>query len=141
MAICFSVAWCYFILVIFSPLSTGITSLGEERAYLCAFRTFVRFALVWFCLFPLLLGVWEGLRLVIVALPGHFSYLLFINKEIIKFSVVCFSVMGMGRETTYIFNGSKPFYLVYLLLFYFTHLYIYIYIILVRLFFSSISKP
>ena len=31
---------------------------------------FVRFALVWFCLFPLPLGVWEGLRFVIVALPG-----------------------------------------------------------------------
>ena len=28
------------------------------------FCTFVRFALVWFCLFPLALGVWEGLRLV-----------------------------------------------------------------------------
>ena len=40
-----------------------------------AFRTFVRFALVWFSLFPLPLGVWEGLRLVIVALPGLFSYL------------------------------------------------------------------
>ena len=41
------------------------------------FRTFVRFALVWFCLFPLPLGVWEGLRFVIVALPGLFSYLFF----------------------------------------------------------------
>ena len=38
------------------------------------FRTFVRFALIWFCPF-LPLGVWEGLRLVIVALPGLFSYL------------------------------------------------------------------
>ena len=28
-----------------------ITLLGEERANLGAFRTFVRFALVWFCLF------------------------------------------------------------------------------------------
>ena len=30
---------------------------GEERASLGAFRTFVRFALVWFRLFPLSLGV------------------------------------------------------------------------------------
>ena len=60
-----------------SPFSITITSLGEERANLRAFRTFVRFALVWFCLFPLPLGVWEGLRLVIVALPGLFSYLFF----------------------------------------------------------------
>ena len=46
---------------------------GEERANLSAFRMFVRFALVWFCLFPLPLGVWKGLQFVIVALPGHFS--------------------------------------------------------------------
>ena len=59
----------------FSPLSIAITSLGEERANLSAFRTFVRFALVWFRLFPLPLGVWEGLRLVIMALPELFSYL------------------------------------------------------------------
>ena len=48
----------------------AITSLGEERANLSAFRTFVRFVLVWICRFPLPLGVWEGLRFVIVALPG-----------------------------------------------------------------------
>ena len=35
--------------------------LGEERANLSAFRTFVRFVLVWFYLFPVPLGVWEGL--------------------------------------------------------------------------------
>ena len=61
-------------LCFFSPFSTAITSLGEERANLSAFHTFVRFALVWFCLFPLPLGVWEGLWFVIVALPGLFSY-------------------------------------------------------------------
>ena len=66
----------YFVLVFFSPFSIAITSLGEERANLSAFRTFVRFALVWFCLFPLPLGVWEGLRFMIIALPGLFSYLL-----------------------------------------------------------------
>ena len=69
---------CYFILVFFSPFSIVITSLGEERASLGAFRTVVRFALVWFCLFPLLLGVWEGLWFVIVALPGLFSYHCFV---------------------------------------------------------------
>ena len=52
---------------VYSPFSIAITSLGEERANLSAFRTFVRLALVWFCLFPLPLGVWEELRLVIVA--------------------------------------------------------------------------
>ena len=61
-------------LCFFSPFSIAITSLGEERANLSAFRTFVRFMLVWICRFPLPLGVWEGLRFVIVALPGLFSY-------------------------------------------------------------------
>ena len=60
---------------VFSPISIAISSLGEERANLSAFRTFVRFVLVWICRFPLPLGVWEGLRFVIVALPGLFSYL------------------------------------------------------------------
>ena len=65
---------CHFVLVFFSPFSIAITSLGEERAN-SAFNTFVRFVLVWICRFPLPLGVWKGLRLVIVALPGLFSYL------------------------------------------------------------------
>ena len=68
-------AFCYFVLVFFSPFSIAITSLGEERASLGAFRTFVCCGLFgWFCLFPLHLGVWERLRFVIVALPGLFSY-------------------------------------------------------------------
>ena len=66
---------CHFVLVFFSPFSIAITSLGEERANLSAFRMFDRFVLVWICRFPLPLGVWEGLRFVIVALPGLFSYL------------------------------------------------------------------
>ena len=73
--VCLSV--CHFVLVFFSPFSIAITSLGEERANLSAFRTFVRFVLVSICRFPLPLGVWEGLRFVIVALPGLFSYLFF----------------------------------------------------------------
>ena len=39
-----SLSVCHFVLVFFSPFS--ITSLGEERANLSAFRTFVRFVLV-----------------------------------------------------------------------------------------------
>ena len=66
---------CHFVLVFFSPFSIAITSLAEERANLSALRTFDRFGLVWICQFSLPLGVWEGLRFVIVALPGLFSYL------------------------------------------------------------------
>ena len=47
----------------------------KRELILVLFRTFVRFALAWLCLFPLPLGVREGLRLVIVALPPLFSYL------------------------------------------------------------------
>ena len=60
----------------FSPFIIAITSLGDERANLSAFRKFVRFVLVWFCLFPLPLGVWDGLRFVILALMD-FSLLFF----------------------------------------------------------------
>ena len=72
--------FCYFFIFLFyffffSSFSIAITSLGEERANLSAFRTFARFALVWFCLFPFPLGVWEGLWLVIVVLPVLSSYL------------------------------------------------------------------
>ena len=69
---------CHFVLVFFSPFSTAITSLGEERANLSALCTFVRFVLVWICRFPLPFGVCKGLRFVIVALPGLFSYLFFL---------------------------------------------------------------
>ena len=76
-----SLGICYFVLVFFSPFSIGITSLGEESANLCAFRTFVRFALVWFCLFPLPLSVWKGLRHVIATLHGLFSYLFGVPRK------------------------------------------------------------
>ena len=36
-----SLALCYFVLVLFSPFSIAITSLGEKRANLSVFRTFV----------------------------------------------------------------------------------------------------
>ena len=66
-----------FLCFFFSPVSIAITSHWEKRAHPSAFRTFVRFVLVWFCLFPLPLGVWKGLWFVIVALSGLFAYLFF----------------------------------------------------------------
>ena len=85
--ICLTV--CHFVLLFFSPFSIAITSLGEERANLSASRTFVRFVLVRICRFPLPLRVWEGLRFVIVALPGLFSYLFFIQgKHALKHTFV-----------------------------------------------------
>ena len=61
-----SLALHYFVLVFFSRFSIAINSLVEERANLSAF-----------CTFPLLLGIWERLQPVIVALPGLFSYIFF----------------------------------------------------------------
>ena len=73
----FYVLPCVILFLCFSVLlALRLPRLGK-RPNLSAFRTFVRIALVWFCLFPLPLGVWERLRLVIVSLPGPFSYVLF----------------------------------------------------------------
>ena len=52
------------------------------------FRTFVGFMLVWFCRFPLPLGVWEGLRFVIVALPGLFSYPFFTLSVVFHLTIL-----------------------------------------------------
>ena len=81
---------CHFVLVFFCPFSNAITSLGEERANLSAFRTFVRFVLVWICRFPLPLGVWERLRFVIVALPGLFAYIFFSHALCFVFVLLFF---------------------------------------------------
>ena len=94
---------CYFVLVFFSPFSIAITSLEEERANLSVFRTFVRFELVWFCLFPLPLGVWEGLRFLIVALPGLFSYLFFCTLSHRKILVPIYLVAEVFSDRLYIF--------------------------------------
>ena len=62
-----------FVLVFSSLLSIAVASLGEERIDISAFRTFVRFVLVWLCLCSLPLDVREGLLLVIV----DFSFIIF----------------------------------------------------------------
>ena len=60
LSLCFFVILCYFVLAFFSPFSIAITSLGEKRANYSAFRKFVRFALVWFCLFLFFLVSGKG---------------------------------------------------------------------------------
>ena len=65
-------------LCFFRSFSIAITSLGEERASL---GVFVRlFALRLMILFHLPLGVWEGLRPVIVALPWFFLTFSVVNS-------------------------------------------------------------
>ena len=48
---------------------------------------------VWICRFPLPVGVWEGLRFVIVALPGLFSYLCFILRGDLFYGLPCYFVL------------------------------------------------
>ena len=84
---------------VFSPFSIAVTSLGEKRANLSAFRTFFRFVLVWICRFPLPLGVWEGLRFVIVAFPGLFSYLFFLDVKTMFFMYnILYGVIMFNRQ-------------------------------------------
>ena len=98
---------CHFVLVFFSHFSIAITSLGEERANLSAFRTFVRFVLVCISRFPLPLGVWEGLRFVIVALPGLFSclFILLITGTFID----CHSFINLRNFVSSIFVSHLTF--------------------------------
>ena len=94
---------CVILFLCFSVLLVlRLPRFGEERANLSSFRTFVRFVLVWICRYPLPLGVWEGLRFVIVALPGLFSYLFFkvipfvmhLNRGYIKILKKIISING-----------------------------------------------
>ena len=56
----FKVLPCVFVLEFFSPFSILITSLGEERAGLCASNAFVSFARVGLCLFFFFFGLGIG---------------------------------------------------------------------------------
>ena len=68
----FYVLPCVILFLSLSVLSAlRLSHLGKRELILVLF---VRFVLVWICRFPLPLGVWEGLRFVIVALPELFSY-------------------------------------------------------------------
>ena len=84
----FYVLTCVILFLCFSVL---LALLGKERANLCPFHSFVRFAIVCFCLFPLPLGVWEELWFVIVAVPGLFSYLFFHMGPSVKGVLIVYS--------------------------------------------------
>ena len=81
---------CVILFLCFSSFSIAIASLGEERANLSVFCTFV-WCLFGFVCFLFLFGGWEVLRLVIVAFPGLFSYLYFLYNKLI-------SLYQNGRE-------------------------------------------
>ena len=69
---------CVILLLCFSVLLVlRLPRLGKRELILVLFVRLFDLCLFWICRFPLPLGVWEGLRFVIVALPGLFSYLFF----------------------------------------------------------------
>ena len=56
-------------------LALRLSRLGKRELILMLFVRLFDLLLFGFCLFPLPLVVWEGLRFVVVGLPGLFSYL------------------------------------------------------------------
>ena len=65
---------CHCVLVFFSPFSLRLPRLGKRELNLVLFVRLFGLCLFRFVGFLFRLGVWEGLRFVIVALPGLFSY-------------------------------------------------------------------
>ena len=53
---------CYFVLAFFSPFSIALHHLGKRELIFVLFIRLFDLCLFGFCLFPLPLGVWEGLR-------------------------------------------------------------------------------
>ena len=83
----FYVLPCVILFLCFSVLlALRLPRLGKIELILVLFvRFFFRFVLVWICRFPVPLGVWEGLRFVIVAHPGLFSYPFFSFNKVKRF--------------------------------------------------------
>ena len=72
----FYVLPCVILFLCFSVLlALRLPRLGKRELILVLFVCLFDLHFVWFYLFPFPLGVWQGLRFVIVALPGLFSYL------------------------------------------------------------------
>ena len=69
---------CVIVFLCFSVLLVlRLPRLGKRELILALFVRLFGLCFFWICRFPLPLGVWEGLRVVLVALLGLFSYLFF----------------------------------------------------------------
>ena len=55
-------------------LKSACASAQSDQSLRCPHEETLHHWLVWICRFSLPLGIWEGLRFVIVALPGFFSF-------------------------------------------------------------------
>ena len=67
---------------------SSLPRLGKRELILVLFVRLFDLRLFWICLLSLPLGVWEGLRFVIVALPGPFSYLFFSDDSVSDLSLL-----------------------------------------------------
>ena len=65
-------------------LALRLLRLGKRELILVLFVHLFDLCLFGFVGFSCTFGVWEGLRFVIVALPGLFSYLFFVDKTKLK---------------------------------------------------------
>ena len=73
---------CHFVIVFSVLLVLRLPRLGKRELILVLFVRLFDLCLFEIFWFPLPLGVWEGLRFVIVALPGYFSYLFFLKISV-----------------------------------------------------------
>ena len=79
---------CVILFLCFSVLLVlRLPRLGKRELILVLFVRFFGLCLFRFVGFLFLLGVWEGLRFVIVALPGLFSYLFYVLKRPIRLNI------------------------------------------------------
>ena len=104
----FYVLPCIFLFLCFSVLLVlRLPHLGKRELTLVLFVHFVQFVLVWFCRFPLPFDFLEGLRFVIVALPGLFFIFSFFFHETsnqsscrqFKIYIETTQVMSQSRST------------------------------------------
>ena len=70
--------FCFFVCLFVFLLALQLLRLEKRELILMLFVRLFELCFFGFCLFPLPLGVWDGMRLVIVALSGLFSYVVFV---------------------------------------------------------------
>ena len=105
---CVILFFCFFSVL----LTLRLPRLGKRELILVLFVRLFDSRLFGFCLFSLPLGVWEGLRFVIVAFPG-LSLLPFLELDDMSLAWP-----AMVQLLIFIYSGTKPLILVFFFLSY-----------------------
>ena len=88
-AICFSFAWCYLFLCFSVLWALGLPRWGKRELILVfVVRLFDLRLFGFLCFLFLPLDVWQGMRLVIAACPGHFSFLFCVVQQVDKTQIL-----------------------------------------------------